>query len=327
MSATPRVVAIGGGTGLSTMLRGLKRYCSDITAIVAMADDGGSSGRLRSELGMPPPGDVRSFLQALANTESVIEQLLAYRFHDGSLDGQSLGNLLLAALNDTSESFGEAVRKLSQVLAITGRVLPSTNSDVILEAELCDGTCVLGESAIGRRSARSPAIRRVRLIPEHVRALPECVHAVQQADLILLGPGSLYTSVIPNLLLEELSAAVAASDAVRVYILNVMTQPGETAGYTAADHIRALFAHGGGHLFDYCLVNDLPAPEAVLTRYAADGAAQPLIDRAAIAALGVQVIGAPVADWSNALARHDPNALAAAIASLYRERSHTRIYR
>ncbi|MEF9972027.1 MAG: YvcK family protein, partial [Oscillospiraceae bacterium] len=210
----PRVVVIGGGTGLSNMLRGLKRYTGKLTAIVTMADDGGGSGTLRDELGMPPPGDIRNCLQALANTEPTMEQLLSYRFKDGCLKGQSMGNLFLAALNDISGSFDEAVRKMSEVLAITGRVLPVTTEDVRLFASFDDGTEVLGESKImAHKKSGDRRISRVNLIPENPPALQDSIDAISQAELILLGPGSLYTSIIPNLLTAGITEAIASSDA------------------------------------------------------------------------------------------------------------------
>ena len=222
----PKVVAIGGGTGLSTMLRGLKSYTKNLTAVVTVADDGGGSGMLRQDLGMPPPGDIRHCMEALANAEPVMQQLLTYRFPEGSgkLTGQSFGNLILAALNGISDSFDEAVAKMSQVLAITGRVLPVTTADVTLEATFENGTRVQGESKIcDFKKAQDCRIQSVRLLPEHPRALPEAIRAIQEADLILLGPGSLYTSVIPNLLVDGISEAVCASAAIKIYICNIMT--------------------------------------------------------------------------------------------------------
>ena len=252
----PRVAVIGGGHGLSNMLRGLKRYTENISAIVTVADDGGGSGMLRQDLGMPPPGDIRNCLEALANTEPLMSELMHYRFTEGSLAGQSFGNLFLAALNGISPSFDTAVSRMSQVLAITGRVLPVTTADVQLEAEFENGASVIGESKIFYCKKKEDCrITKVRLTPEHPRALPEAVKAIREADMIILGPGSLYTSIIPNLLVDGIVEAIQQSDALKVYVANVMTQEGETEGYTASDHIAAIFQHSSPGLFDLCLTN------------------------------------------------------------------------
>ena len=326
-SRAPRIVAIGGGTGLSTMLRGLKHFSPNITAVVSMADNGGGSGVLRQELGMPPPGDVRNCLQALANTEPTMEALLAHRFQEGNLRGQSFGNLFLAALNEMSGSFDEAVSRMSEVLAITGRVLPVTNERVDLVADFDDGATVTGQIEIaGYRTGTERRIRRVRLSPERPPAVKGCLEALSKADLILLGPGSLYTSVLPNLAVDGISEAIHASRAAKVYIMNLMTQEGETKGYTAADHIRALFDHGGEGLFDHCLINDLPVPPAELELYRREGAAPISVDVTELARMGVRADFAPVADYTRGLVRHDPMALARAVMDLYHRISPTRIY-
>lgn len=323
----PHVVVIGGGTGLSTMLRGLKRYTSNLTAIVTMADDGGGSGVLRDELGMPPPGDIRNCLQALANTEQTVAELLAYRFPEGRLKGQCFGNLFLAALTGMCGNFEDAVAKLSEVLAITGRVLPVTNEDVRLIAEFDDGGMVEGESCIAQyKRGRDCQIRRVRIEPEAPAALTASLTAIQEADLIVLGPGSLYTSIIPNLLVDGIAAAIAQSDALRVYILNVMTQDGETEGYTASDHVRALQRHSTGRLFDYCLANNAPIPWEICRRYGAQGAMPTVVDTVEVERLGIRVLTAPVADWADGKVRHHPVRLAQELISLFREKSPTRIY-
>ena len=323
----PSVVALGGGTGLSSMLRGLKLLTSEITAIVTMADDGGGSGRLRDELGMPPPGDIRNCLQALANTEPTMEQLWGYRFSEGVLKGQSMGNLLLAALNDISGSFYEAVRRMSEVLAITGRVLPVTTEDVRLVACFDDGTEVFGESKImAHKRQGDRRITRVSLVPEKPAALRESIVAIENADIILLGPGSLYTSIIPNLLTDGIPEAIGRSAALRVYVLNVTTEIGETENYTASDHVKALFAHSGNKLFDYCLINSSPIPEDIAKRYKAQGANQTVTDFEELDRLGVSTILSPMLDCSQGFARHDPKLLANEIMSLYIEKSHTRIY-
>ena len=323
----PRIAVIGGGTGLSTMLRGLKKLSRSITAIVTVADDGGGSGMLREDLGMPPPGDVRNCLQALANTEPIMEQLLAYRFTEGSLKGQSFGNLFLAALNGMSETFDEAVRRMSDVLAITGRVLPVSNENVYLAADFDDGSEVVGESRIADfKKGTDKRISRVHLIPERPRALPQAIEAISAADMIVLGPGSLYTSIMPNLVTDGVAEAIAKSDAFKIYVLNVMTQDGETEGYTASDHIEALFSNSGEHLFDWCLANSLAIPVEIVAKYRAEGAEPVEIDDDAVYKLGVGVLRAPVASWVKGLVRHDPDRLSRELMRVYREKSHTRVY-
>ena len=324
----PKIVAIGGGTGLSTMLRGLKNHTKNLTAIVTVADDGGGSGMLRQDLGMPPPGDIRHCMEALANAEPVMQQLLTYRFPQGSgnLTGQSFGNLILAALNGISGSFDEAVSKMSQVLAITGRVLPVTNADVVLEATFENGTKVQGESKISDfKKAQDCRIERVRLLPEHPQALPQAIEAIGQADLILLGPGSLYTSVIPNLLVDGISEAVCASKAIKIYICNIMTQDGETEGMTASDHVKALLRHSGPCLIDICLCNSAPVRPGLLERYREDDAAPIVVDKEAIEALGVELVTRPLASETLDYARHSFARLSAAVMDLYQERASTRV--
>lgn len=316
----PKVVGIGGGTGLSTLLRGLKLYTRNVTAIVTVADDGGSSGLLRRDLGMAAPGDVRSCLQALANCEPLMAQLMAYRFSDGSLAGQSLGNLLLAALNDIMPSFDRAVEGLSKVLAITGRVLPVTNESVQLEATFENGATVLGESHIFRcKKEQDCRIRSVRLLPEHPRALGAAVETIMQADMVVLAPGSLYTSIIPDLLVDGIADAIRDSRALKLYVCNVMTQEGETEGYTAADHIQALFNHSYPELFRLCLVNSMPIPDEIARRYAEEGAEPIRCDIERCRALGVELLSRPVASLENELVRHDPVLLARELMAIYQE--------
>ena len=277
-----RIVALGGGTGLSMLLRGLKEYVArrrgerlkrpiaDLAAVVTVTDDGGSSGRLRREYSVLPPGDIRNCMVALSKDEALLGRLFQYRFPAGrGLGGHSFGNLFLTALTSVTGDFPEAVRLSGQVLAIRGRIFPSTVANVTLKAELDGGGVVAGETRISRSRRR---IRRVRLVPQRVRPLPEVIEAIRAADLILVGPGSLYTSIIPNLLVEGVAAAVAHSKATRVYIANLMTQPGETQGYSVADHVRAIYAHTREGLFDWVVVNRTPVSLAVLRRYRAEGA-------------------------------------------------------
>ncbi len=323
----PNIVAIGGGTGLSTMLRGLKKHTSNLTAIVTMADDGGGSGVLRTDLGMPPPGDVRNCLQALANAEPIMEQLINYRFSEGTLAGQSFGNLFLAALMGITGSFDEAVVQMSQVLAITGRVLPVTSDNIQLLAEFENGTQVVGESRIcDFKKAQDCRISQIRLLPEHPKVNPLALEAIAKADLILLGPGSLYTSVIPNLLVDGITDAIAAAPALRAYVCNVMTQDGETEGYTAADHLRALLSHSNSQLVDFCLVNSAPIPDYLLERYAEENARPIEVDPAEIAALGVELATGDMADLHHKkLARHDPDKLAQTVLQLMDDHT-TRVF-
>ena len=318
----PKVVAIGGGTGLSTMLRGLKAHTENLTAIVAVTDDGGGSGMLRQDLGMLPPGDIRNCMEALANVEPIMQQLMAYRFTEGSLAGQSFGNLLLAALNGISPSFDQAVARMSQVLAISGRVLPVTNANVELEATFENGTHVVGESKIFQfKKQQCCRIDRVRLSPEYATALPETLQAIREADLILMGPGSLYTSVIPNLLVDGVVDAICQSDALKVYICNIMTQDGETEGMTAGDHVAALMDHSAPNLVDLCLVNSAPLPQELLRRYSAEDAHPIVVDRERLQALGVELVERPLMEGGGDLARHSSQLLASAVMELYQDRA------
>lgn len=323
----PKIVAIGGGTGLSTMLRGLKKYTKNLTAVVTVADDGGGSGMLRRDIGMPPPGDIRHCMESLANTEPIMQRLLTYRFSDGVLAGQSFGNLILAALNGVTGSFEEAVRQMSQVLAITGQVIPVTSADVQLEAVFENGTQVVGESKIcDFKKQQDCRIHHVNLIPAKPEPLPSALEAIRDADLILLGPGSLYTSVIPNLLVDGIADAVRTSDALKIYICNIMTQDGETEGMTASDHVKALLDHSGPGLVDLCLCNSAPVRPGLVERYREEDAAPIVVDTQAIEALGVEVVTRPLASETLNYARHSFARLAKAVMELYEERAHTRIF-
>ena len=316
--ASPRIAVLGGGTGQSTMLRGLKEKTDNITAIVTVTDDGGGSGVLRRELRMPPPGDIRNCIVALANAEPIMREIMNYRFHDGSLSGQSMGNLFLAAMYELAPTFDAAVAYMSQVLAITGQVLPVTNENLTLAARFSDGAVIRGQTRITDYKLHAGAtIEHISLEPFAPPALPSVLDAIERADMIVLGPGSLYTSVIPNLLTVGVSEAIRRSNAVKVYVMNVMTQPGETDGFTASDHIRALLSHGGEGLFRYTLINDLPVPADMAAVYARENAVPVPTDEAAIRALGVVPVYRPVASWKGGLVRHDPPALADALMELY----------
>ena len=323
----PKITAIGGGTGLSTMLRGLKKYTKNLTAVVTVADDGGGSGVLRRDIGMPPPGDIRHCMESLANVEPIMERLLTYRFQEGSLAGQSFGNLILAALNGVTGSFEEAVAQMSRVLAITGRILPVTSADVQLEAVFENGARVVGESKISSfKKEQDCRIAHVALLPERPAALPAALQAIREADLILMGPGSLYTSVIPNLLVEGVVEAICRSEALKIYVCNIMTQEGETEGYTAADHVDALLSHGAPGLVDLCLANSAPVRPGLVEKYREEDAAPILVDRERIRAMGLELEEYPVASEGGDYARHDPDRLAAAVLDVYRRRA-VRIFR
>ena len=318
----PKIVVIGGGHGQSTLLRGLKLYSKNLTAIVAVTDDGGGSGALRRDLDMPPPGDIRNCMEALASAEPIMTQLMSYRFTEGVLAGQSFGNLLLAALNGIMPSFDQAVAGLSQVLAITGLVLPVTNANIRLEAEFENGSRVAGESSICRQMQQENCrLRCVKLRPAHPKALPDALQAIREADLIVLAPGSLYTSIIPNLLVDGIVDAIKASEAMKVYICNVMTESGETEGYTVSDHIRALFSHGCYGLFGLCMVNSAPLPRIIAQRYAKEGSAPVFCDEKECARLGVEIISRPICAVENQVIRHNPGHLAAELIALYRQRT------
>jgi uncharacterized cofD-like protein len=320
-----KVVAMGGGTGLSTLLRGLKHYfhpqedylldfsdlsepvISDLTAVVTVTDDGGSSGRLRKDFNMLPPGDIRNCLVALSEDEALLSKLFQYRFTGGSgLEGHNFGNLFLAALTALTHDFSQAVRLCSAILAIRGRILPATTTDVQLCAEMDDGTHVFGETSI---SASQRRIMHLQMVPPDVKPLPETLHAIAEADLITVGPGSLFTSLVPNLLVHGIAEAIAASPAVKVYICNLMTQANESLGLTAAQHIKALYQHAGTPLFDYAMVNNGPIEEELMVKYALERASAVVSDDEALEALGVRVVkGNYVAE--GAPARHDADKLA-----------------
>jgi len=323
----PSIVCIGGGTGLSTLLRGLKTVTKNITAIVTVSDDGGGSGILRDELKMPPPGDIRNCMQALSNAEPTIEKLMDYRFDSGSLSGQSFGNLFLAAINGISDSFDKAVSKMGEVLSITGRILPVTIDDVRLRVRFEDGSTIAGESKIAAaKMKRRSRIKRVEIFPAGAKVLPECIKAIEEANMIIFGPGSLYTSIIPNLLINGITDAISNSDAVKLYVCNVMTQPGETDDYTVSDHVVELIKHSNENLFDYCLVNSKPVPKNILERYQKDGAIQVYEDKKQMRALNKEFIRAPLIERENNLVRHDSIRLASEIMQVFYDKAPTKRY-
>ena len=303
----PKVAVIGGGTGLATLLTGLKQYTSNIAAIVTVADDGGSSGRLRADFDMPPPGDLRNCLVALADAEPLMRDLFQYRFDEGSeLRGHNFGNLFITAMLRVTGDFEAAIRESSRVLAIRGRVLPATPQPVQLVATLSDGRQVTGETNISRAGSR---IQRLWLEPSSCEPSAEVLETLAQADVIVLGPGSLYTSIIPNLLVRGMRDALQASRAAKVYICNVMTQYSETDGYSAADHVEAMLEYTAPRLIDYCIVNTAPVPPSLLARYREEHAAPVVVDLARLRALGCDVIEERVISTQNYV-RHDSERLA-----------------
>lgn len=312
----PRIVVVGGGTGLSNLLRGLKHYSSNITAIVTVADDGGSSGRLRREIGVLPPGDIRNCIAALADEEKLLTELFQYRFKAGSgLVGHSFGNLFLTAMNDVAGNLEQAIAASSQVLAIRGQVLPSTLSDVDLWAELDDGRRIVGESKITEAEGRIVALG---CTPANPPALPSAVKAIESADYIIIGPGSLYTSILPNLLVPDLVEAIAQCRVPRIYVCNIMTELGETQGFTVSDHIRTIDTTCGRYLFDAVLVQRHPPSAAVVAHYGEQGVGPVPLDREAIISAGRRIIAANVMDErENLTVRHHPHRLARVLMRWY----------
>lgn len=310
----PKIVVIGGGTGLATLLRGLKKYTDNLTAVVTVADDGGSSGKIREELGILPPGDIRNTLVALADTEPLMEKLFQYRFSWGEgLEGHSFGNLFIAAMTDITGDFEEAIKAFGKVLLVKGRVIPSTLEKVRLKAKYTDGSSVVGESQI---PAEGKQIASVQLLPGNAKAVPEALRAILQADLVVLGPGSLYTSIIPNLLVRQITQALARSRALRLYVCNVMTQPGETDKMSASDHVKALLDHSdNAKIIDYVIVNNARITSAQAEKYRQQKAFPIRADIEDIKRLGLDIIARPLLDEQD-LVRHDSESLARELVQL-----------
>jgi uncharacterized cofD-like protein len=305
----PGIVVIGGGTGLSVLLKGLKKYTSRLTAVVTVSDDGGSSGRLRTELGVLPPGDVRNCLVALAETETLMDRVFQHRFRqEGSLQGHNLGNLLLAAMTEITGDFISAIREVSKVLAVRGKVVPATLEAVTLGAIMADGTRVTGETAI---RACGEKIQEVFLVPE-CHPVPETLEAIKEADAIIIGPGSLYTSIIPNLLVKGISEAIALSPAVKFYVSNIMTEKGETDDFTAADHLEAIIRHSGWSLIEYAIINCGKIDGYRLRRYQEEKAIPVKPARETIAQMGIKLIERDLVSHTD-VAWHDAGKLAKVI--------------
>jgi uncharacterized cofD-like protein len=320
-----RVVAIGGGHGLAALLEGLKNHAKtseaappavDLTAIVTVTDDGGSSGRLRREFDVPPPGDIRNCLVALSEDAALLARLFQYRFQTGrGLKGHSFGNLFLMALTQVMGNFPDAVKVSAEVLKIAGRIYPATAAAVSLEATLANGAKVVGETRISRSRQR---IRRIRLIPRRAPPLPATLAAIEEADVITFGPGSLFTSVVPNLLVDGIASAIRRSSAVKAYFVNLMWQPGETMEFRASDHIRAVHQHAGGKFLDYAVVNLRPILPAMRKRYARQAALPVENDLDAIFKMGLKVMAGNLAQHTDKV-RHDPAAAAAVAIKLAQE--------
>ena len=325
-----RIVSIGSGTGLSTLLRGLKRYVKaqpdalDITAVVTVTDDGGSSGRLRREFSVLPPGDIRNCMVALSEDETLLTKLFQYRFSNGrGLKGHSFGNLFLTAMTHLTGDFGQAVKLSSEVLAVLGRIYPSTAENVALEATLENGKKVQGETRISRSRSK---IQRIELRPPHPKPLEETLQAIAEADLITLGPGSLFTSIVPNLLVDGIPRAIAKSPALKTYFVNLMSQPGETTNFRASDHIAALLRHAGRSsrsLIDVCVINTRPIAGKVLEKYQAQAARPVENDTVELERMGLRVIGDDLLRASrfntDGKIRHDPSVLGAIVVQLAQE--------
>jgi uncharacterized cofD-like protein len=309
----PRIVAVGGGTGLPNVLSSLKNYTSNLTAVVTVADDGGSSGRLRRDFGTPPPGDIRNCIVALSDQETLLKELFQYRFKGhGDLKGHSFGNLFITVMKEITGDFGRAVEESSRVLATRGTVMPVTFDNMTLQAKLTNGRLVTGESQVPL--SKSP-IERMMLKEKKIKPNREVLKAILEADAIVLGPGSLYTSVIPNLLIPEVAETIALSRAIKIYVCNVMTQPGETDQMTVGDHVKAIFRHTGPNFVHYVIANKEKVPSTLLARYEAFGQEPVVVDDEAIEALGVQLRRANLLD-QNDYVRHNPEKLGKAIIRL-----------
>lgn len=303
-----KLVIIGGGTGLSTLLRGLKKQPFDITAIVTVADDGGSSGRIRDDYDIPPPGDIRNVIAALSEVEPLVEQMFQYRFSQSAeLKGHSLGNLMITALTDITGDFSNAISEMCKVLKVHGKVVPAANKKVSLYAELLDGTIIEGESKIPKAKV---GIKRAYIMPEDVKPLPEAIRAIEQADIILIGPGSLYTSIIPNLLVKEIGEALVRAEGRKIYICNLMTQKGETINYRATDHVQAIYNHVGESFLHTILVNDVNLPQVVQESYKEECAEPVQFDVEKLEKMGLEVVKKDIATIQSGVVRHQAQKVA-----------------
>ncbi|TFJ93345.1 gluconeogenesis factor YvcK family protein [Lentibacillus salicampi] len=310
----PSVVVIGGGTGMPVLLRGLKNLPIDLTALVTVADDGGSTGRLRDEMSIPAPGDIRNVIAALSDAEPMLLELFQHRFTVGnSLSGHSMGNLLLAAMTSVTGNFFTGIQEISRVLNVKGNIYPISNESMSLHAEMADGTIVSGESNIPLANKK---VERVYLRPQPVQPLPDAVNAIQHADLIVVAPGSLYTSILPNMIIPQIDVALSNTKANVVYVCNVMTQAGETTGYTAADHVQAIRRHIGEACIDSVVVHNEPISKHVRQVYAEENATPVIYDTDRLLEMGLQIIEGDIIDPSRTTLRHDTQKIAKLLYSL-----------
>jgi uncharacterized cofD-like protein len=310
----PNVVVIGGGTGMPVLLRGLKSFPLSLSAIVTVADDGGSSGRLRNEMAIPAPGDIRNVIAAMSDAEPMILDMFQHRFENGnSLSGHSLGNLLLAAMASITGDFYHGIKEISRVLNVKGRIYPIANQSMFLHAEMEDGTVVSGESQIPLVNKK---IKRVFLSPDHIEPLPEAIEAIERADLVVIAPGSLYTSILPNLIIPEIGTALKNSRGKVVYVCNVMTQYGETQGFTAADHVKAIQDHVGLDCISSIVVHNAPIEQYVRKRYEEENATPVVYDTARLLNMGLEIIEGDIIDHSKNTLRHDTGKVAKLLFSL-----------
>ena len=317
----PKIVGIGGGTGLSTMLRGLKYYTSNITAIVTVGDNGGGSGALREDLGILPPGDIRNCILALADTEPIMEDLLQYRFTNGRLKNQSFGNLFLAAMDGISDNFEDAVQKMSSVLAVTGKVLPVTLDDMQLIAELENGNKVLGESEIPNEAIKQKSrIKKLMIEPKEAEPVKEALIAIKEADAIIIGPGSLYTSVISNFLINNIGNAVCKSNALKIYVSNIMTQPGETDGFDVAMHLKTLKKYAGKDSVDFVIANNGIIPEDLIEKYKSEGSELVKLNKKELKGLNAKCIEADLVKIKDGHIKHNTDKLAEVLVDVIMEK-------
>lgn len=310
----PRIVVIGGGTGMPVLLRGLKELPIELTVLVTVADDGGSSGRLREEMSMPAPGDIRNVIAALSDVEPTLIELFQHRFtNNNGLSGHSMGNLLLAAMTSLKGDFNNGIKEISRIFNVKGKIYPISNDNLLLHAEMMDGTVISGESNIPLENKQ---IRRVFLSPEPLKPLPNTIRAIENADLVVISPGSLYTSILPNLIIPRIEKAIRDTKAKVVYVCNVMTQAGETTGYTAADHVQAITDHIGRGTIDAVVVNNKPIAKKVKDVYAEENASPVIYDTDRLLDMGLQVIEGDIIDHSKITLRHDTGKIATLLYSL-----------